>query len=628
MRVDVRGLDLLRTVRVEGIIAPLAPFVAEEECEVGVGGKRDGPRSDGPRCDSGSRGLVDSQQRYVKCFGLLGARRSGVLVQERDGLCRAGFRARGGAADKSKARQDEVRSSHAGSLVRPVSFGKLSLGAVGGSVCTLALVLSGRRPPSLYALLASLGALSACDPKPQAPVRPTEVVADGSSAREALPPETIREAPEPGLASRQHASPTQLLNPGPSPQPSGDSSAPAGMVPVTYASEGKNLKGWLHRGQPGAPVLVYLHGGFAGDASEAYACPQFAEAGYSVLVPTYRGENGNPGSFELLFGEVRDAAAAVRYAQTIEGVDSDRIVVFGHSAGAAVSALVAGMDDVPARMTGGAGGFYDPVLVESFMREFGVATPLGNELILRTPSLVVNSMRIRHHAFVGSEDDAVGLGGMLGWLQSRGDAKHPLRVYDVPGDHFESLVPACAAFFELAEGRVPVEQPRSSETLDSAGLDPQMELFEGTVGWGGGPFDEPESPGPKLEPVRVGQWEIGIPVGAVVKTSQAGGLTTLAFETEALRGEFSVGDFPPEVRAKLKPINVMFNILMSYEPSAARFFVVEEGAVGLEVRGQKNGRRAYTRAGLLGATFVSLDVWPADAVGVNAVVRSVGAAGE
>ncbi len=402
------------------------------------------------------------------------------------------------------------------------------------------------------------------------------------------------------------------------------------MVSITYESEGQNLKAWFLRGEPGAPVLVYLHGGFAGDASEAYACPQFAEAGYSVLVPTYRGENGNPGSFELLFGEVRDAAAAVRHVQTIEGVDSDRVVVFGHSAGAAVSALLAGMDDVPSRMTGGAGGFYDPVSVESLMLEFDVAAPVGNELILRTPSLVVDSMRLRHHAFVGREDDAVALGGMLGWLQSKGDAEHPLRVYDVPGDHFGSLAPACAAFFEPAEGRPSPARPRSAETLDAAGRDPEMDLFEGTVGWGGGPFGELESPAsaPKLELKRVGEWGIRVPEGATVKASQAGGLTTLVFEADGLHGEFTVGEFPAEVRAKLKPINMMFNVLMSYEPSAARFLVGQGGVVGLEVRGRKNARMSYTRSELVGPTFVSLDVWPAEAPGVNAVVGSVGVLGE
>lgn len=40
-RLEVRGLDLLRSARVEGVTAPLAPFAAEEEREIEVGVERD-----------------------------------------------------------------------------------------------------------------------------------------------------------------------------------------------------------------------------------------------------------------------------------------------------------------------------------------------------------------------------------------------------------------------------------------------------------------------------------------------------------------------------------------------------------------------------------------------------------
>jgi hypothetical protein len=35
----------------------------------------------------------------------------------------------------------------------------------------------------------------------------------------------------------------------------------------------------------------------------------FIDAGWTVLAPTYRGENGNPGTIELWLGEVQDAAS-------------------------------------------------------------------------------------------------------------------------------------------------------------------------------------------------------------------------------------------------------------------------------------------------------------------------------
>lgn len=474
----------------------------------------------------------------------------------------------------------------------------------------------------VHALLAGLGMLAGCDAKDGATETPS-VATPAEVQRAPLPPMPLREPVQPDLATRQAENPTQLRNAGPSPQPFETGPNPEGIESVTYASEGRNLQAWLHRGEPGAPVLVYLHGGFAADAVEAYACPQFAEGGYSVLVPTYRGENGNPGSFELMFGEVRDAAAAVRYAQSLDGVDADRVVVFGHSVGAGIAALLAGMDDVPARMTGGAGGLYDPVSMEAFLVEFGVAEPVGVEVTLRSPSLMVEVMRTRHHAFVGSEDVGAHLGSTLAWLESKGAADHPLRLYDVPGDHFESLGPACAAFFELAEGRASPVAARSAASLDAAGRDPALELYQGESPWGQGPFGEPVGAASTAKPEHVMGWEISVPADATVEVTDAAGLRTMSFETPTFHGELSVGMFPESVQPQIRPLPLMFNALMSFEPTAARFFFPAADVVGVEVRGDSNGKRSYLRAAASPETLVRLQVWPADAPGVGAVVASL-----
>lgn len=423
----------------------------------------------------------------------------------------------------------------------------------------------------------------------------------------------------------QHADPTTLRDPGPSPQPFDTSPDPKGLETVQYPSEGRNLKAWLYRGEPGAPVFVYLHGGFAGDAEEAYACPQFAKAGYTVLAPTYRGENGNPGSFELMFGEVRDAAAAVRYAQSLEGVDANRIVVFGHSIGAGTAALLAAMDDVPAAMTGGAGGMYDPMAIESFVLDYGVVDPIGKEVTLRTPTAMLESMRIRHHAFTGEEDTGVHLGTTLGWLQSKGAKDHPLRVYDVPGDHFESLAPACAAFFELAEGRPSPVLARNPASLDSAGRDPALELYQGGAVWGEGPFGEaaPQAGVGKTQIVRHQGWEVAVPAGAKVETIEEGGVTVLVFETKKMGGALTVAQFPPDEQKEMRPLYGALSLLMNMEPTAARFFFPGEDAVGVEARGEANGTRVYLRALATREAAMTLTVDPGDDPGVHAIVASL-----
>ena len=96
-----------------------------------------------------------------------------------------------------------------------------------------------------------------------------------------------------------------------------------------YTSDGRKLKGWLFRPAPAAggnpPVLVYFHGGFAFGADDFEACKPFADAGFVVFTPMLRGENGNPGDFEMYMGEVDDARAAAELFGRLEGQPMGRV---------------------------------------------------------------------------------------------------------------------------------------------------------------------------------------------------------------------------------------------------------------------------------------------------------------
>ncbi len=86
---------------------------------------------------------------------------------------------------------------------------------------------------------------------------------------------------------------------------------------VEYISDTLNLKGLLSTinidSTKRKPVLVYLHGGFALGKGDLSDCEPFQKAGFIVFAPAYRGENGNPGYFELFLGEVDDAKAAINW---------------------------------------------------------------------------------------------------------------------------------------------------------------------------------------------------------------------------------------------------------------------------------------------------------------------------
>ncbi len=182
---------------------------------------------------------------------------------------------------------------------------------------------------------------------------------------------------------------------------------------VQYPSEGRRLRGWLVvPDTPGPhPGLVWLHGSFAASAAQLEPLGDtFPPPGFAVFIPTWRGENGNPGDFELLCGELDDAVAAVRWFAARDDVDPERIVALGHSAGGALAALLSLVPGLPLRETVSVGGIYVP---ETFGRwadsrsnahlvRFDPDDPL--ETRRRTLGPNVQDMVRPHVAYVGQDD--------------------------------------------------------------------------------------------------------------------------------------------------------------------------------------------------------------------------------
>ena len=132
-------------------------------------------------------------------------------------------------------------------------------------------------------------------------------------------------------------------------------------VDVTFPSGDGACAGWLYRPAPApsgarVPCVVMAHG-FSltrHDALDAYASV-FAEAGYAVLVFDYRGFGDSPGEPRQRFRigmQREDWRSAIACARTLDGVDGQRLALWGYSmACSSVVPIAAKEDGVVAALT-------------------------------------------------------------------------------------------------------------------------------------------------------------------------------------------------------------------------------------------------------------------------------------
>ena len=122
---------------------------------------------------------------------------------------------------------------------------------------------------------------------------------------------------------------------------------PAGVFDLSYYDSKIGPMAAYVSSDPGDgqkhPLMIWVAGGWSNDIGDfpwSYAewendqsAAAFREAGILMMYPSFRGANGNPGSYESLFGEVDDLISACEYAMSLPYVDSDRIYLGGHSTG-------------------------------------------------------------------------------------------------------------------------------------------------------------------------------------------------------------------------------------------------------------------------------------------------------
>lgn len=196
------------------------------------------------------------------------------------------------------------------------------------------------------------------------------------------------------------------------------------------------------------PAIVWAHGNLEGLKPELWATPSehYSDSIAGLLVedivvicPSFRWQNGNPGRFEMFYGEVDDLIAAGRYAASLPYVDADRIYVAGIGYGATLALLSAAAES-PFR----AAFAIDAVLEIDTLLEAEAANSIvpfdlndAKESDLRNPSDMVAAIRIPTICFVGGDtSDATHARSLERYARNEGA---PLRCVLVTGGASDNM---------------------------------------------------------------------------------------------------------------------------------------------------------------------------------------------
>lgn len=199
------------------------------------------------------------------------------------------------------------------------------------------------------------------------------------------------------------------------------------------------------------PAVIWVHGGYGGLSDSDYfwqtqerdndqSGSAFRNAGLVEMLPSFRGEDSNPGSYEMFYGEVEDIEAAHDWLAKQPWVDPERIYLAGHSTGGTRVLLTSEYSD-KFRAYFSLGAVPDlKARVEG--SEMMVPVPFektNEEYRLRSPATFIKSIKKPTWYFEGSEyywpafDDIAKVAKK---------ANIPLVINKIPdADHFNIIAP-------------------------------------------------------------------------------------------------------------------------------------------------------------------------------------------
>lgn len=190
------------------------------------------------------------------------------------------------------------------------------------------------------------------------------------------------------------------------------------------------------------PAIIVATGGFGGIGASSWNIERytghFRNAGLIVMCPSWRGQQGNPGKYECMYGEIDDALAALEHLRSLPYVDTSRIYMTGHSTGGTVTMLACLMTDkIRAGFPlGGNPTFMDEVDGKTaYGRSAPYDTAAANEAKLRSFSEFATTLKTPLFYFEGETSPYPPQ--MQALAESLKGKNVPLSVYTIKlADHF------------------------------------------------------------------------------------------------------------------------------------------------------------------------------------------------
>lgn len=234
---------------------------------------------------------------------------------------------------------------------------------------------------------------------------------------------------------------TKLLRQNSAPQSWENETPPPGVQAVEYSSGTLRLRAWIS--QPGAgakraPAVLFLHNGFAFGAEDWDQAQPFRDAGFVVMTPLLRGENGLRGHYTMFYDEVDDVLAAAEFLAARPDVDPNRMFVAGHSAGGTLTLLAA----MTSRRFRAAASFSGSPDQKAFARGQQALVPFDpkdeREYQMRSPLAFARSFKCPVRMYYGDEEFLFDQPSKKTAELARA-AGLDVAAVEVPGDHFSSV---------------------------------------------------------------------------------------------------------------------------------------------------------------------------------------------